>query len=575
MGRTSVCNRVNRPRLMALAMWTAFAPTGLVGQTADSRQIGTGQTSRFPGDVWLRYTDVAEAGFSAERLANAREFWEHRGAAALLVVSNGAVVASWGEIDRRFPIHSIRKSLLSALYGAFEDDIDLNQTLQELGIDDRPALSPEESQARVVDLISSRSGVYHASAGEPAEMTDGRPERGSHPPGRHWWYNNWDFNVAGTVFETLTDTSVLTAFGEAIAEPIGMQDYRVSDGFYNLEAEKSIHPSFGWRMSARDLARFGLLFARGGRWGSRQIIPQEWVEESTRSHSEIDLGPEYGTGYGYMWWVEGTRGFAARGLGGHVLAVYPADDLVMVIRADTYHDRFVSNRVIARLFDRIRDAREGAPVPDPRLKPLSSGSRYERPMEATSSENLARYVGEVRLEGGGMVKVELSDGWLTLDYGRGAFRLLPMAEGRFLTEDSRDPVVFELSTDGGLHRVLTEPVIYMEAANAIQRGDVDRAVEWVATAVETFPESPDAHYNLARALAGTGDRSGAFAHLESALDLDPGHREAAALLTRLRTRRYAPPAAILLVGGLLLALWIRRRRDPHRAAGSLGRMSKE
>ncbi len=508
----------------------------------------------------MRYTDVAEAGFSTERLAEAREFWERRGAVALLVVSDGAVVASWGEIDRRFPIHSIRKSLLSALYGVFQGDIDLNLTLRELGVDDRSALSPEELQARIIDLIRSRSGVYHAAAGEPTEMTEGRPERGSHAPGSHWWYNNWDFNVAGTVFESLADTSVLTAFGEAIAEPIRMQDYRVSDGFYHREPEKSIHPSFSWRMSTRDLARFGLLFARGGRWGNKQIIPREWVEESTRSHSEIDLGPEYGTGYGYMWWVEGTRGFAARGFGGHAVAVYPADDLVMVVRADTYHDRFVSNRAIARLFDMIRNARESAPVSNPTLEPLVSDSREVWPVVPASSAELARYVGEVPLEGGGLVEVGLVDGWLTLDYGRGVFRLLPVAEGRFLTEDSRDPVVFELSADGNAHRLLTEPVIYIEAASAIQRGDVARALEWVGTAVETFPESPDAHYNLARALSGTGNQSEAIAHLESALDLDPGHRDAAALLTRLRTRRYAPLAVVLLIGGFLVALGVRRRR---------------
>lgn len=107
-----------------------------------------------------------------------------------------------------------------------------------------------------------------------------------------------------------------------------------------------------------------------------------------------------------------------------------------------------------------------------------------------SLSTLSRYVGEVRLEGGGRVEVGLTDGSLTIDFGRGVFRLLPVADGRFNTEDSRDPVVFELAGDGTVRRILTEPVIYIEAARAVQRGDVSRAVQWVATAVESFPSRP-------------------------------------------------------------------------------------
>ena len=53
-------------------------------------------------------------------------------------------------------------------------------------------------------------------------------------------------------------------------------------------------------MTARDLARFGYLMLRGGNWNGTQIIPSSWVEESTRSYSDVD-----GAGYGYLWWVNG------------------------------------------------------------------------------------------------------------------------------------------------------------------------------------------------------------------------------------------------------------------------------
>ena len=62
-----------------------------------------------------------------------------------------------------------------------------------------------------------------------------------------------------------------------------MQDYRVSEGSYGLEEQYSIHPSYTFRISARDLARFGVLYLNRGRWGQSQLIPASWVDASVRS----------------------------------------------------------------------------------------------------------------------------------------------------------------------------------------------------------------------------------------------------------------------------------------------------
>jgi len=81
-----------------------------------------------------------------------------------MIVQGGEVVDQWGDIDKKISSDSIRKSLISALYGIYsaEGVIDINQTLEQLGIDDSPdPLTKEEKQARVVDLLRARSGVYH------------------------------------------------------------------------------------------------------------------------------------------------------------------------------------------------------------------------------------------------------------------------------------------------------------------------------------------------------------------------------------------------------------------------------
>jgi CubicO group peptidase (beta-lactamase class C family)/uncharacterized protein YuzE len=548
---------------LSLVLVTPVAPQDAGAAAARQSMVAA---ARYPSNTWMQYADVTDAGFSPEGLANARIFWEKRGAAAFLVVSGGAVVASWGDVDRRFMAHSMRKSLLSALYGVFRDDIDLGLTLAELEIDDLSALTGQEKQARVADLLQSRSGVYHPAAAEATEMSTSRPERGSHPPGTHWWYNNWDFNVAGTVFRQLTDEDIFEAFAETIAEPIGMQDYRITDGLYHYEWDKSQHPAYPLRMSTRDLARFGLLIARGGRWGSEQIVPRSWVDESTHAHSENDLRKEFGTGYGYMWWVDGTRGFSARGYGGHVLAVYPELDLVMVIRADTYHDRFVSNRAIARLFEMVIRAAGGQRSEAARLIPMPPSPPHSLPAVELSPEQLARYTGEMTLESGRAVRIASSAGVLTIDYGVGLYRLFPESEARFRMEDAEDPVVIDLDSDGRVIGVWTEQLAYLEAAAAVLRNEPEAAVAWVEQAEEKFPESAKVHYNLAQALSGTGKPDEAMDHLRIALGIDPDHRAASSFLRLLQFRRYA-----WLIGAIsvlmMVLVWVGVRRIRRGGAG--------
>jgi len=155
--------------------------------------------------------------------------------------------------------------------------------------------------ATVGDLLKARSGIYHPALYETPGMAQRRPLRGSHPPGTFWYYNNWDFNALGTIYERATGESIFAAFEHRIARPIGMHDYQSSDGEYFRGAD-SEHPAYPIRMSARDLARFALLYLHEGSWKGRQIVPSAWIRESTQSYSQVsELGP--GQGYGYMWWI--------------------------------------------------------------------------------------------------------------------------------------------------------------------------------------------------------------------------------------------------------------------------------
>jgi|GEM_PF-111551 len=301
---------------------------------------------KVPGKQWEVAASPEKLGWSVSGLEAAKAYSGTINTAAVVVVHEGQIVAAWGEIERPFNCHSMRKSILSALYGPHvaSGKIDLDKTLEELGIDDKePSLSPSERKATVRDLLKARSGIYHSALYETASMKAARPKRHSHAPGEFWYYNNWDFNALGTIFEQQTASSIFEEFEKLLAGPLGMQDFNRAEHTQYVTGSDSVHPAYPITLSARDLARFGLLFARNGRWGDQQIIPEEWVKESTQSYSEAGGRG----GYGYMWWVakDGIHydgglvpagSYSARGAGGHCMLVVPAADLVVVHRVDTF-----------------------------------------------------------------------------------------------------------------------------------------------------------------------------------------------------------------------------------------------
>jgi CubicO group peptidase (beta-lactamase class C family) len=72
------------------------------------------------------------------------------------------------------------------------------------------------------------------------------------------------------------------AFYQRIAKPIGMQDFQPDDVYY-LGGPISVHSAYLFEITARDLARFGLLYLRKGRWDGKQIVPEAWVEKKHSS----------------------------------------------------------------------------------------------------------------------------------------------------------------------------------------------------------------------------------------------------------------------------------------------------
>lgn len=348
--------------LAAYFVWDFSADTDARQQLAPAEILKSYDPdySYFPGERWKKASSPELLGWSSGKLQKVRDFSGQLATAAAMVIDNGVIVAEWGDTRKRLKLHSVRKSILSAMFGiaVAQGQIDINRTLADLGIDDiPPSLSEVEKQAKVSDLLKARSGVYHSAAYETKGMRRRRPKRGSHPPGTFWYYNNWDFNALLTIYEQLTGTGVFKSFKSKISDTLEMQDFRLDDTSY-YRSKVSMHPAYLFRMSARDLARFGLLYLRNGRWKEKQIVPSSWIKQSSIPYSNTGIKRERSKGYGYMWWVGGGIIHAA-GTGGQRLFILPEQNIVFVHRVNTdIKGNRVKSKKIHRLLDMILEAKK-------------------------------------------------------------------------------------------------------------------------------------------------------------------------------------------------------------------------
>ena len=332
---TTVSRRTWTRRATALAL----APLPALRAFASEQDL----PATFPGADWQRLDDPRPAGWSRKDLRAFRERLERTHTAGLLAVHGGRVLLEYGDVRTPNSTASVRKSLLSILYGnaVASGRISLDATLAELGVDDIGGLTRTERKATVRDLLSARSGVYHPAAND-GDDGEHAPPRGSRAHSSWFLYNNWDFNALGTIFERATGRNLYDAFTAELARPVAMQEFDRAAQRKGGHSDRSIHPSYPFLISTRDLARVGLLMLREGRWGEARLVPQAWVRESTRIVTPVaQMNPAKNRkgplGYGYLWWVwdmPWARGpyrgaYTAHGMGGQHLTILPAIDLVV------------------------------------------------------------------------------------------------------------------------------------------------------------------------------------------------------------------------------------------------------
>lgn len=167
------------------------------------------------------------------------------------------------------------------------------------------------------------------------------------PAGTVFNYNGGNTAVLAQVLSERVGMPLPEYARQQLFEPLGIADWEWVDDYRGRPLAFA-----GLRLRPRDLARIGQLVLQHGQWNGRQVVPAEWIADSTRPHVDTGMGLQYG----YQWWLgKVDAGGAQRdwiggiGNGGQRLWILPGLDMVVVITAGDYNRRAIWKQAEALL----------------------------------------------------------------------------------------------------------------------------------------------------------------------------------------------------------------------------------
>nr|HKO80391.1 serine hydrolase [Chitinophagaceae bacterium] len=116
------------------------------------------------------------------------------------------------------------------------------------------------------------------------------------PPGKVWKYNGGTTQLLAAIIEKTTGTKIDQFAKEYLFGPLEITRFE----WARYPGTDLIAAASGIRLRSRDLLKFGLLYYNHGKWKSKQVVPDKWVNESFREHV---TRPQGAGGYGYQFWL--------------------------------------------------------------------------------------------------------------------------------------------------------------------------------------------------------------------------------------------------------------------------------
>ena len=235
---------------------------------------------------------------------------------------------------------SVAKSIVSLLMGTALDDAYLqsidNQSVSEFV---ESWQDSEKAEITLRNMMTVRTALEVVNATSFYTSDDQLPlalnrELIGEPGDRLYNYSNADIMVAGEVLRVATGMSADEYMNARVNGTLGIQSTE-----WWIDAQQHVLAYCCIDGTARDFARFGLLYARNGDWNRTGVVSTEWIDTSTE-YAKTGTGNQSATanvdaGYGFYWWPIGNGGIGAFGLHSQIIAIYPDIDMV-VLRFSNY-----------------------------------------------------------------------------------------------------------------------------------------------------------------------------------------------------------------------------------------------
>jgi ankyrin repeat protein/CubicO group peptidase (beta-lactamase class C family) len=315
----------------------------------------------YPGDAWRTSTPEAQgmdSGYFIKMLDYIQS--NNINIHSVIIIRHGYVVLEayrepFGR-DVKQIIQSATKSFASALVGiAIKEGFirSIDQKVTDIFSDwNIKNLDENKRQITIKHLLTMSSGIsWDQSIGLPSYYQS--PNRNQYyldlpmegKPGSSFNYSNPGVNLLMSAVQKTSRMRNSDFADKFLFKPIGITNY-----YWEKNPQGIVDGGGGLDLTPMEMARFGYLYLKKGKWNEKQVIPVDWVEASMTNH--IDAYPFISTnkGYGYLWWELPFGGYTASGYGGQHILVMPARDMVVVFTAGNGNNNWRPEKYLTEEF---------------------------------------------------------------------------------------------------------------------------------------------------------------------------------------------------------------------------------
>jgi len=275
-----------------------------------------------------------------------------RGKPAGIILRKGYIVAQWGDINRVDMTFSVTKSYLSTIAGLAMDSRLIKNVDEPVGNYVEEKFDGEHNSKITWRHLLTQSSDWSGCLFDLCDWADRPPKQGGIDdwknrkllePGTNFEYNDVRVNLLAYSLLQVWRKPLPAILKEKVMDPIGASTtwrwHGYDNSYVNLDGTmmQSVsgggHHGGGIFINTLDQARFGLLFARNGKWKNQQLISPHWV-------NAVHAPSAANKSYGFMWWTNHGNDlgdiskdiYYANGFGGNYIVVDSEHDLVIVVR---------------------------------------------------------------------------------------------------------------------------------------------------------------------------------------------------------------------------------------------------